>query len=354
MAISRVTLLGQIHELGVEHLGELNLLLDALHLGPRTRSETIQIVSRMAGRSDRIPNPQLYLEIAKELGVTAQFGPLTKLTSLGERLWDESTFPPYDLLSSTQKRTVAWELLGHPDLAGVAASALRLFNYINTQEKVFRLGSMPLDESQCLFLEIIQALHMASVDGEYIVISDQNTHELRQVLGNVAAQSEEELWKSIQEANERAKTAEQYVVEYERRRLMSVGCDLLASSIERISQYDAKANYDVRSYEADGRTRYIEVKSSTNLRVEFFWSKGERDFAANMGPSYWIYFVPRSHELPNLRHSLTLIQNPHKFIGTQLSEEIAAYKVTLTNHIEEVQISMPGPDTAAITLATPL
>lgn len=121
-----------------------------------------------------------------------------------------------------------------------------------------------------------------------------------------------------------------------------------------ISQYDAKANYDVRSYDANGRIRYIEVKSSTNLRVEFFWSKAEKDFAADMGASYWIYFIPRSHELPNLRHSLTLIQNPHKFMGAQLSEEVATYKVTLTEHIDEIQISMPGPDAATITSATPL
>jgi len=308
----------------------------------------------MAGRSDRIPNAQLYLEIARELGVTAEIGASIKLTSLGQRLWNESTFPPYDLLNSVQKQTLAPELLGHPDLVGIVESTLRLFNYIDAGEKVFRLGSMPLDESQCLFLEIIQALYMASVDGEYVVISDEGIQKLRQVLGYVAAQSEEELWQSVQETNERAREAEEYVVEYERRRLRGVGCDWLANSIERISEYDAKANYDVRSYEANGSIRYIEVKSSTNLRVEFFWSKAERDFAANMGASYWIYFIPRSHELPNLRHSLILIQNPYTFIGTQLLEEVATYKVTLTDHADDIQINISGPDAAAITLAAPL
>jgi len=176
-------------------------------------------------------------------------------------------------LNSVQKQTLAPELLGHPHLVGVVESTLRLFNYVNAEEKVFRLGSVPLDESQCLFLEIIQALHMASVDGEYIVILNDGIQKLRQVLGQVAAQSEDELWQSLQEANERARAAEEYIVEYERRRLRSVGCDWLANSIERISQYDAKANYDVRSYDANGGTRYIEVKSSTNLRVEFFGAK---------------------------------------------------------------------------------
>lgn len=354
MALSRLALLGRIRELRVEHLGELNLLLEALHLGPRTRSEVAQSVSRMAGRSDRIPNAQLYLEIAKELGITAEIGVSIKLTSFGQRLWNESTFPPYDLLNSVQKQTLAPEVLGHPDLMGIVESTLRLFNYINAGGKVLRLGSMPLDESQCLFLEIIQALHTASVDGEYILISDEGIQKLRQVLGNVAAQSEEELWKSVQETNERAREAEEYVVQYERRRLRHAGYEWLANSVERISKCDAKANYDVRSYEVNGRIRYIEVKSSTNLRVEFFWTKAERDFAANMGASYWIYFIPRSHELPDLRHSLVLLQNPDKFIGTQLSEEVATYKVTLTEHVDDIQISMPGPDVAAITLATPL
>jgi len=308
----------------------------------------------MAGRSDRIPKPQLYIEIAKELGITMELGASIKLTTLGRRLWNEATAPPYDLLNSVQKQTLAPELLGHPDLAGVVESTLHFFNYIDAREKVFRLGSMPLDESQCLFLEIIQALHMASTDGEYIVISNDGIHKLLQVLGQVAAQSEEELWQSVQEANKRARVAEEYVVEYERQRLMSVGCDWLVNSVERISQYDAKANYDVRSYEANGGIRYIEVKSSTNLRVEFFWSKAERDFAANMGALYWIYFIPRSHELPNLQHSLILIQNPHKFIGTKLSEDIATYKMTLADQADDIEISIPGPDADAIILAAPL
>lgn len=346
-------LLSRIRELGVEHLGELNLLLEALHAGPRAHRELTQSISRMAGRSDRIPNAQLYLEIATELGIVLQNGTSAKLTSLGQRLWNESTLPPYDVLNLVQKQTLAPELLGHPEVVAGVESALRLFTQIDAGTKVFRLGSIRLDEPQCLVLEILQALEMASVDNEYVTIATDGLRTLRRMLGHVAAQSEVELWRSVQEINERAREAEEYVVEYERRRLMHAGCEWLADSIERISKYDAKANYDVRSYELDGSIRYIEVKSSTNLRVEFLWSKAERDFAENKRGSYWIYFIPRSHELPNLRHSLVLIQNPHAFIGAHLSEEAATYRVTLTDHIDDIQRVITAPDTASITLAAP-
>lgn len=348
MATRRRTLLNLIRELGTEHLGELNLLLEALHPGPRAQTEVIQSVLRMSGRSDRIPNPQLYLEIAMELGIIGERDANIELTSLGQRLWNESTFPPYDALNSLQKQTLTPELLGHSGLAGWIESTIRLFTPTDAWTKVFRLGSTSLDQPECLSLEILQALQIASADGDYIVIGADGFQQLRQVLGRMAAQSEEELWQSQQEANERAREAEEYVVEYERRRLQRAGSSRLAESVERISKYDAKANYDVRSYEVDGNIRYIEVKSSTNLRVEFFWSKAERAFAENKGTSYWIYFVPRSHELPNLRHSLVLIQNPHACIGTRLSEEVATYKVTLTDDVNDIQLSGAGPDSARV------
>jgi hypothetical protein len=118
-----------------------------------------------------------------------------------------------------QKQTLVPELLSHPNLVGIVDSTLRLFSYVDAGNRVFHLGSISLDESQCLFLEIIQALSIAITNGEYIVILNDGIQKLRQVLGHIAAQSEEELWQSVQEANERAREAEEYVVKYEQRRL---------------------------------------------------------------------------------------------------------------------------------------
>lgn len=326
-----------IRNLGVEHLGELNLVLDALRGGPRAQVEVVQSVLRMACRSDRIPAPKLYLEVGSRLGLFFCNDVIAQLTSLGQRLLAESTFPPYDSFNSVQKGTLVPEILGHPDIVAGVESTIRLFTTVDTSGKRFRLGSIDLEEMQELTLEILQALELAHLEDVYIVIGDDGLKRLRTVLGSTIAQTEQELWQSQLETNERARNAEEYVVDYERRRLIQAGYHRLAESVERISEYDAKASYDVLSYNTDGSIRYIEVKSSTNLRIEFYWSRAEKTFSERVRDAYWIYFVPRSHELPDLQHDMVLIQNPSGAIGAFLSEETAMYKVTLVENTNEVQ-----------------
>ena len=326
-----------IRNLGVEHLGELNLVLDALRGGPRAQIEVIQSVLRMAGRSDRIPNPKLYLEVGSRLGMIYCTSVTAQLTSLGQRLLAESTFPPYDSFNSVQKRTLVPEILGHPDIVAGIESTIRLFTTVDTSGKRFRLGSIDLEEAQELSLEVLQALELAHLEDVYIVIGSDGLKRLHTVLGSTIAQTDQELWQSQLETNKRARNAEEYVVQYERQRLMQAGYHRLAKSVERISEYDAKASYDVLSYNIDGSIRYIEVKSSTNLRIEFYWSRAEKTFSERMGDSYWIYFVPRSHELPDLQHDMLLIQNPSKAVGVCFSEQISTYKVTLMEKTYEIQ-----------------
>ena len=75
------------------------------------------------------------------------------------------------------------------------------------------------------------------------------------LIRQVVAQTEKELWQIQQETNQRARNTEEYVVEYEKLRLTQAGHYRLAESVERISKYDAKASYDILSYNVDGSMR---------------------------------------------------------------------------------------------------
>jgi hypothetical protein len=64
---------------------------------------------------------------------------------------------------------------------------------------------------------------------------------------------------------------EEFVVWLERRRLEEAGVPKLAKDVVRISETEGDgAGYDVRSFEADGRLRHIEVKTTTFGKVHPF------------------------------------------------------------------------------------
>ena len=65
---------------------------------------------------------------------------------------------------------------------------------------------------------------------------------------------------------------EALVMDYERLRLEHAGKDQLAQNIEQVSKtVGDHAGYDIRSYHADGRDRFIEVKTTRYGRYTPFY-----------------------------------------------------------------------------------
>lgn len=329
-------------------LGEINLLLDALSNGRRTKRVLHRMIAEMAGRSDRLPDPEFLMMFGEELAIAHQRMNEVELAGFGKSLLDVSTWPPHDRLNAAQLELLSPELIGHPELMQPIISAVRLMTRMRDSSRVYRLNSMLLTPAQRVGFQVLQATHFARVESESIRIPKERFAVLNTYLGGLFSQSEEELWESLRETRLRAQKAEEYVVLYERRRLSDANRNDLAELVERVSQYDAHASFDVRSFDCNGTTRYVEVKSSTSRRVQFYWTVAERDFAEEKGPAYWIYFVPRSQELPSLRYPLVLMQDPHALLGETLREECDAYKVTLMEAEETarlVQLGAPIPAT---------
>ncbi len=164
----------------------------------------------------------------------------------------------------------------------------------------------------------------------HLCISNNEFIKLTPFLEGMHLRLEEDLWLSLKETNLRARVAEEYVVKYEQSRLHLARRNDLSKLVKRISEYNVGAGYDVRSFDSDGSTRYIEVKSATNLQVQFFWSTFEMQFAREHCSEYWIYFVPRAQDLPNLEHGLVTLKDPLKLLdeGIMLMEP-TAFKVRM-------------------------
>ena len=84
---------------------------------------------------------------------------------------------------------------------------------------------------------------------------------------------------------------EMLVMDYERVRLERAGKDHLARNVEQVSRTRGDhMGYDIRSYEASGRDRFIEVKTTRYGRhTPFYISDGELRFSEENAESYHLY-----------------------------------------------------------------
>ena len=133
---------------------------------------------------------------------------------------------------------------------------------------------------------------------------------------------------------------EEAVLEYERERLRSINRQAEALMVRRISQLDVKAGYDIESFDGDkplfDYDRFIEVKSSYNPRLRFFWSENERRAAEEKGDKYWIYFVGGLSSRKGRRIIPILIQNPATRLVqmSAISMKAATYLIEQSDEIQ--------------------
>lgn len=132
------------------------------------------------------------------------------------------------------------------------------------------------------------------------------------------AMSPDEL-KLVQEAmSQQGAMAEEFVLEYERRRLLKHPQPKL---ICRISLEDVTAGYDIISFESERSLlpdRFIEVKSFKQ-KEHFFLSAGEMAAAEKLRDSYYLYIVD-AEKLEVVGYTPRIIGNPHLEIFGPVSD----------------------------------
>lgn len=320
--------------LDVARIGELNLLLHVLGSSALPKDLVIKSILAMSGRSDRIPQPALYVEVAGDLGLIAENEDCLLLTPLGLEMLQASSVPPYDRLNSDQVRLLAPEIVCHPALRDIIADALATMYPQSISSVVTFLAAIPESPSVTLGFKLLRAVRFVSSDDTTIEISGDRLQELRLLLGDRVPTTEEEFRKTRQKIEERAREAEKFVVEFERNRLAESGQLSLGKMVTRVSDFDVGGHYDVHSFEEDGRPRFIEVKSSTSLHPTFVWTRYERAFAKSKGTAYWLYFVPRAQDLPDPKNGLYMIRDPENKSGSVFTIEPASFQVTMISGLK--------------------
>lgn len=93
---------------------------------------------------------------------------------------------------------------------------------------------------------------------------------------------------------------EEYVLNYERRRLRKAGKPDLAARVKWISQDSMFEGYDILSFEINGRKRFVEVKTTSGTGLTFEISKNEWECARVKGGQYFLYRVTRLRTNPEI------------------------------------------------------
>ena len=120
----------------------------------------------------------------------------------------------------------------------------------------------------------------------------------------------EQLEKMLAQKQIHGKEAEEFVLDYETRRLDG---HHKIESIEIISTYDVGAGYDVVSFdslESKIHDRFIEVKSFAG-NPSFHWSRNEMERARERKNQYFLYLVDRT-KMKETDYEPLVIQNPHE------------------------------------------
>ncbi len=95
---------------------------------------------------------------------------------------------------------------------------------------------------------------------------------------------------------------EQFVINFERARLIRAGKDSLAELVEQISAtVGPAAGFDINSFEVSGADRFIEAKTTKyGKSTPFFITPNELEFSRDNASNYYLYRLFRFREAPRL------------------------------------------------------
>ena len=146
--------------------------------------------------------------------------------------------------------------------------------------------------------------------------------------------TQDQLEKQLQNWKITGDIGEEIVLIFEKNRLKKEGHITESEKVERISDENANAGYDIESFlEHQGNMHeiYIEVKASTEKEFAFYWSANELEKAKEYGEKYWIYFVPEIDvKTRSSPREPIKIQNPAEtiFKDQSFKTEIEKYHIT--------------------------
>ena len=296
-------------------LGVANLVVLCLRDGPREQTVALRWLRLHSGVTGGVVTAAECLALSQRLDIAEELdGGKVGLTPFGLQLIESPGSPPFNRFNDRQAALLLAHLLLEARFADVASSLLRRFTRRPDGLRELFLSMLRLSRAEVDCLVSLQLLGSMLFQAGALVISPGYYERFSELLGISVASSEADLEEQIALQRLRGKAAEEHVVALERERLEREGKSELALLVQRVSEWDVGAGYDVKSFESDGRQRHIEVKSSTRTDMRFYLTVNEKRFMEEHRDSSWLYFVPQSHLLPDRGRPVLAIADPWSWL----------------------------------------
>jgi len=214
----------------------------------------------------------------------------------------------------------------------------------NTQTLLYELSSVDtsLTTEQNVTIHFLKYFGILQEENSLIQVQSEYTQLVYEMTSDSRAISEQQLEQLLLENNLLGTKGENAVVEFEKQRLIKLGKLVQADLVKRISTTNAAAGYDIESF--DGTTddvfpnRFIEVKTTTQKAIRFFWTVNERKIASKLKNQYWIYVLTAFKE-KNPSASLPItIQDPEQIIPKHDSLSISVNKYFISE-IADIELT---------------
>ena len=300
---------------------ELNRLLLILDHFRATRTVALNTAVRAMASMNfggRLPDHRMTVAGAAASGLVSDTRGRLRITPLGEEFIGLNPEKTYELTAAQKTFLVERCLLREP-YAEVTGEILASFRHDVGRKTLFcdlQTSSLdgPLHQSAVSFL---CGTGLLVNEGGLVWVAPVYLAQVSRFRSRVPV-SAEELEEALRRQREQGLAAEQWVLEYERRRLRERSCHAEADTVQQVSHIDICAGYDIASFDGQSEDfnfdRLIEVKSTSRPEPAFVWSQNEIQTARRLRERYWLYLLT-GFQPTGKTPSLTTLRNPASLLG---------------------------------------
>jgi len=244
----------------------------------------------------KFPNHNETIVFSGLTGLIEQLDGRLKITALGQKVLESNPLKTYEL-NDLQKDLLVRSLFLDGPMKSSVLEILRKFTpaYSSKTFEWSNIDNSPL-EGQLELLELLKQSGLLFGDNSKILVDSKYVDLVKELLKKPGVVSPEELFKRLKNAEVCGSVAETLMLSFEVERLRNINCMTEAECIQKISDLDASAGYDIASFDGQSATlvpnRFIEVKGSRGNEISFYWTRNEVRQAEIMRSKYWLYFVP--------------------------------------------------------------
>jgi hypothetical protein len=268
----------------------------------------------------QFPNHKETIEFAISIGIVGRVRKnRLKLTHLGKELAALNPTLGYEL-SEQQKEFITKNCFLEGSFSPGVGSILKQFTpaYSSGTYQWSPIDNTPLNVEQET-VDLLRQTGLIKDRNGVLEVDYKYVPKVREIIKPKNIVTPEQLIEALRRANEIGAIAEKIAFDFEKQRLEKLGCLVEAQCIQKISELNIAAGYDIASFNDQTPNlvpnRFIEVKGSTDENMSFYLSSNEIKKAMALSLAYWIYFVPSiDRQKVTSKSEPILIQNPAKNI----------------------------------------